>query len=392
MYKRFRNYVTSKLRQAKSRYYYDKLCNVKNNTRKVWQCINNLLGKNKGKFVNIDSVKLDDKTITDKDKIANAFNDFFVNIGYNLSVQQTITSDIKFDSFLNDTVIPSIFLQPITSREIIEIVSKMKNDTSPGFDSISIKVVKRIIPIISDILCKLFNCSMSTGIVPDQMKITRVTPIYKKGDVNEMNNYRPISVLTIFTKNVERCMYNRVIAFLNKHNILFKNQFGFRQGHSTSSAILELIHKITQAIENKEFTLSVFIDLSKAFDTIDHSILLYKLNHYGIRGISLKWFESYLNNRQQFTVIDGIESKYKAVRCGVPQGSILGPLLFLIYINDLPKCSQLLHYILFADDTSIFMSSHNLTSLFNNMNSQLVKLDIWMQASKLILNIDKIIS
>ena len=207
---------------------------------------------------------------------------FFSTIGSNLSTQQNNSSKNKFISFFTNPVIPSLFLKPIKPKELIEIVSKMKNNTSPGYDNISVKVVKRVIQFISNTLCKVFNCSMCNGTVPDQMKIGRVTPIHKKGDVSIMNNYRAISVLAIFTKMFERCMYNKVIAFLNKHNILYKNQFGFRHGHFTCSAILELIHNITKAIENKDFTLSVFIKLSKAFDLIDHTILLYKLHHYGI--------------------------------------------------------------------------------------------------------------
>ena len=142
-------------------------------------------------------------------------------------------------------------------------------------------------------------------------------------------------------------------------------------------------------MKKKEYTLSVFIDLSKAFDVIDHSILIYKLKYYGVRGKCLNWFESYLSNRQQFTVVNGTNSKYNTVGCGVPQGSILGPFLFLIYVNDLPQCSQSLNYILFADDTSVFTSGNDLSSLVINMNLQLTKIATWMEANKLILNVEK---
>ena len=211
VYKRYRNYVTLKIRQAKSKFYYDKFNNIKNNAKKTWQCINRLLGKNKNKSTCIESVKLNGETVTDKEVIANAFNEFFATIGCKLSSQQTSTSNIKFDSYLKDPVSQSIYLKPIEPSEIIhvDIVSKMKNDTSSGPDSVSVKVVKKVIrlPVICETLSQIFNCSMFTGVVPDQMKIACVTPIYKKGDDNELNNYRPISVLPIFTKILERCIH-----------------------------------------------------------------------------------------------------------------------------------------------------------------------------------------
>ena len=236
----------------------------------------------------------------------------------------------------------------------------MKNYSSSGIDDIDIKVVYyldiNVISLISNPLASIFNDCLFNVTFPTKMKIARVTPIHKNGKQNDVNNYRPISVLPIFSKILEKCIYKRIIDFLDKHNILIKHQFGFRRGHSTATAILDLIHKINQAIDNKEYALTIFIDLTKAFDVIDHLILLRKLQYYGIRGTPLKLLTSYLSDRKQQTFVDGVSSNFKEIKCGVPQGSILGPLLFLIYINDLTYSTQNdnLHYILFADDTSVF--------------------------------------
>ena len=195
--------------------------------------------------------------------------------------------------------------------------------------------------------------------------------------------------MPIFSKILEKCIYKRLIAFLDKHQILLKNQFGFRRRHSTTTAILDLIDKINRALNDKEYALTVFIDLSKAFDGIDHLILQQKLHYYGIRGIPLKLLSSYLMNRQQLTMFDGVSSQVKEITCGVPQGSILGPLLFLIYINDLPYSTDNLQYILFADDTSVFSKNSNPSTLFNHVNTQFRSIKSWMKANKLILNIEK---
>ena len=184
-------------------------------------------------------------------------------------------------------------------------------------------------------------------------------------------------------------MYSRLMSFLNKYDVLFQCQYGFRQGHSTSTAILQLVQNINESINKKDKLLAVFIDLSKAFDIINHNILISKLSHYGIRGLSLQWFQSYLDARQQFTLLNGNNSEHKPVECGVPQGSILGPLLFLIYVNDIQYCSNLLRYILFADDTCIYLSGNTIDSLISTMNIQLQLIDNWMQANDLILNIEK---
>ena len=226
----------------------------------------------------------------------------------------------------------------------------MKNDTSPGVDDVDIKVINYVICLICEPLSLIFNNCISTGIFPSKMKIARVTPIHKKGSRLDINNYRPISVLPIFSQILEKCIFNRLIDFIDKHKLLIKNQFGFRRGHTTATAILDIINKINHAIDNKEYALTIFIDLTKAFDVIDHFILKRKLYYYGIRGTPFKLLSSYLTNRQQLTKINGAESTIETITSGVLQGSILGPLLFLIFINDLPLSTQHLDYILFADE------------------------------------------
>ena len=201
-----------------------------------------------------------------------------------------------------------------------------------------------------------------------------------------LSNYRPISVLPIFSKIFEKVVYNRLITYFNKYDILFKNQYGFRKGHSTSLALHHLFDNITKAIDQKEYTIAVFIDLSNAFDMVNHEILINKLKHYGIRGLSLDWIKSYFGNRQQYVEYNGAYSSYNSIKCGVPQGSILGPLLFLIYINDLCNASNIVELILFADDTNIFFSHNNLLLLINIINSEMNKLSEWFRANKLSIN------
>ena len=199
--------------------------------------------------------------------------------------------------------------------------------------------------------------------MPDKLKVSRVIPIYKNGSHLDMCNFRPISLLSIFDKILEKLMYNRLIEYLEKFKILSDNQFGFRSSRTTTQAVMIITDKIKMAIEDKCYACGIFLDLRKAFDTVDHGILLAKLEYYGIRGIAGKWFCSFLSKRKQFVKIGDETSNYQSITCGVPQGSVLGPLLFLIYINDLSGSSTVADFHLFADDTNLFFSHKNLQTM-----------------------------
>ena len=260
--------------------------------------------------------------------IANHFNSYFKEIGPNLT-NRIEKSSINFEKC--NSIQPE---HPFSITELKDAFFSLGINKIPGFDRISFTVLKNCFGALHKPLLHVFNLSIGKGIFPDDLEIARVTPVFKGADVKDLENYRPISVLPCFCKILERIMYNRLYNHLIKNNILYSKQFGFQKGRSTEYAITQLINQINNDFENNEFTIGIFIDLSKAFDTVEHRILLKKLIHYGVKGNNIRWFESYLTNRKQFLSFNDKNTNFANITCGVPQGSILRPLLFLIYVDE----------------------------------------------------------
>ena len=276
----------------------------------------------------------------------------------------------------------------VSNEEILDIINYLENK-STGPSSIPLKLLSPIPDLIILPLAYIINMSFITGEYPNLLKIVKVIPIHKGGSTQDVNNYRPISLLSIIDKIIEKLMHKRLDNFLMEHNILYQNQFGFRKNNSTVYASAQITEMIKVSIDNRKFGCGIFVDLRKAFDTVNHEILLIKLEHYGIRDSMLKWFQSYLFDRKPFVTFNGVSSELLVNSCGVPQGSVLGPLLFLLYINDRPNISKTLIFYLFADDTNIYYESNSLNELEKTVNKELSKLYLWLNVNRLSLNIDK---
>jgi hypothetical protein len=282
-----------------------------------------------------------------------------------------------------------MFLWPINETELINIVTCMPAKLSCGFDEIPIKVIKSIINSISIPLTKIFNKSFLTGSFPNLLKIAKVCPIYKQGDKNELKNYRPISLLPSFAKILEKLMHARLLSFLQTNNVINSSQHGFQPNKSTSSAIADALHVITSALDKKLINIALFVDVSKAFDSLDHSILIKKLEHYGIRGLALQWFISYLSNRYQYTIINRHCSDYRLLVSGVPQGSVLGPILYLLYVNDIFNVSKIVKTVLYADDTVLIVSCKTLHDVLELARVESNNFSMWFSDNLLALNASK---
>ena len=285
-------------------------------------------------------------------------------------------------------------LFPTSHCEVNKLIANLLSKTSSGHDNISNILLKSLQTSLSYPLTIIMNQSLETGVFPDQMKLAEVIPLYKNKAMDHLVNYQPISLLITISKILEKIMYKRVVEFINKSGVLFKSQYGFRSQHSCEQAVQELLAKILHSQEDGHKTASIFLDLSKAFDTVNHELLLQKMERYGIRGVPLKWFKSYLDGRSLVANILTSENKitYSTtfnVSCGTAQGSCLGPLLFILFCNDIYLQETYGSLILFADDTTLYNSHHSLNYLNFTLNHDLSVLGGWFKANQLSLNPSK---
>jgi hypothetical protein len=386
-YKTYRNHLNHLIKASQRLYYQNQLLQNKTNLRKSWQVINTAINRSKVKNKSIKSLTLSGKKVTDPKDIAEHFNTYFTNIGSVLD-RKIPPSNLDPASFIKEANPHTIYLRPCLNDEVAKVIVKLKQ-CAAGWDGIPSSLIQENSVIITPCLTHIINLSLTQGMFPKELKMAILIPIFKAGAKDDAGNYRPVSLLTMFSKIFERIFYNRLSNFFKIHKLLYELQFGFREGHSTQLTIITLMDRIISALERGNYTVGIFLDFSKAFDTVNHEILLSKLNKYGIRGVANNWVRSYLANRSQYSFINDCKSSTLEVKCGVPQGSILGPLLFLIYINDLPNFSSQITSILFADDSNLFLDGPELPALETKINSELPKLVAWLQANRLSLNIGK---
>ena len=388
-YKRYRNLIVSLTRLSEKKHYQSYFKDNYNNIRKTWDGIKSIINISNMKSMSPNSLNVNNKINTNPVDIANCFNDYFSNIGSKLA-EKIFPSKYDHLHYLKCSNPVSIFIKPTSTIEILNLISTLNNNKSSGPFSIPTDIFKMTGNIMASPLTEIINLSFSTGIYPNNLKIAKIIPVFKnKGSNLQCNNYRPISLLSNINKIFEKLMYTRLYNFLDIHNCIYNLQFGFREKHSTNHALFSITEKIREALDNNNFACGIFIDLQKAFDTVDHNILLQKLNHYGIRGVANNWFNSYLSNRTHFVSINGFQSKTKNISIGVPQGSVLGPLLFLIYINDLNVAINyaIVHH--FADDTNLLITGKSLKTIKKHTNIDLKLLCNWLRANKISLNSSK---
>jgi hypothetical protein len=396
-YKHYCKILTKVLKEAKKIYYKDIINRSKNKIKTTWNIIHKET-MNQPDDNNIKSLKINNYITQNQKIIANEINDYFLNIA---KITNTTGNNANKENSNPIQYLFKYFHQPFknirwtytSSKEINKIINSLKNKHSSGYDEITTKIIKISKHYIISPIINISNKMLSQGVYPERLKFALIKPIYKNGDKSSPSNYRPISLLPAFSKIFEKLIYERLFDHLGKNTILSEHQYGFRKDMSTENASYMLLNDILTAMNSKQIVGGIFCDLQKAFDCINHEVLLKKLEFYGVTMKFYNLIKSYLDGRYQKVVINsttGAESNWEKIKQGVPQGSILGPILFLIYINDLPKLAPTgTKILLYADDTSIIVTSPNLTHYEIQINEIFKEVNYWFKLNKLKLNFNK---
>ena len=382
-YTDFKNKLTKDLREAKAKYYASEFTKNEGDIRGTWKIINkNIKNQVRSKQVVIKK----NGVILDQKEVPYKFIDYFINIPYKL-VSKIIPVNINASFYFKNRSHNSFFISPVIDKDIETAIKNLKS--SNGIHTISTLVLKEIAPVISEPLSYILNLCINQGYFPGELKTGCITPIFKKGDQYNIENYRPVCSLSQFSKIFEKIIYNQMINYITKNGIISNSQYGFQQNKSTESALIDLTDFIHQGLTERFNVGAVFMDLSKAFDVMNHDILYSKLEHYGFRGRFLSFIMNFLKDRKYFVCTNGYQSDARTSNIGVPQGSTLGPLLFLLYINDIENCSALLKFILFADDTTVLFRSHDINELNDKLTAEINKVNKWFSANNLLINLSK---
>lgn len=387
-YNKLKAFTDKHVDKAKKKFYHDFFEKYQTDSKRQWSTINLLLNRNK-KRNRITKIRdCDGNVATAPQTIADKFNDYFANIAGKLK-EKLPQGSSNVEKYLSNGVSSSIYLEPTSDAEVSLIIENFKVKATSDLNIETIKVVNKSSPQFSRVIASVINSSLLEGVFPSALKTAKVVPIYKGGSKFDIQNYRPISLLSAFSKIYEKVMYRRIYEFLTLNNILHENQYGFRQGRSCEHALLVAQNAILSSLNKKQVSLLLLIDFSKAFDMVDHRILLDKLYHYGIRGIAHSWLSSYLSGRKQYVALNNKISATLDMQYGVPQGSILGPLLFIIYINDIPNVSKIAKFVMYADDANVLLTGKTVVDIERKFNELSKHLETWVNSNGLAFNLKK---
>jgi hypothetical protein len=388
-YRKTKNKVTALVRQRKKEYFTSMLEQNNGDSKSTWNTLKQLLPKCSAG--GITSLEVNGTLITNFKDICNTFNSFFVDTSERLAkaIRHVRKCPMDYLEKYMPNVNSTFMFKPVTVKEVVKLLSSIPNGKATGLDNIQVRLLKASAPSIAPSLAYIFNMSLKTGMFPHEWKHARITPIFKKGTKTNPGNYRPVSVLPVVSKFMERIVHKQLYEYLSANNLLSLQQSGFRRKHSCQTSLHRLTEQLYSDLYDGNVVGLVALDLQKAFDTCDYSVLTKKLSYYGVRNVELMWFKSYLESRTQLCTIFNNYSDPEIVKCGVPQGSIIGPLLFIVYVNDLPSCFTRCHVNIYADDTAFYFADKTVNCVNEVLQNELDEVYRWLCANKLSLHVGK---